>query len=441
MPDLFDAHLDASPETRPPLAERMRPDTLDEFAGQEHLLGPDGALRRAIEGDVVPSMVFWGPPGTGKTTLAHIIAQMTGSVFMAMSAVSVGIKDVKLVIDDARDRLKMYKRRTILFLDEIHRFNKSQQDAFLPHVENGTLTLIGATTENPSFEINSALLSRMRVFVLRELAPEHIRQIVLRALAKSNGPVNTIDDDALEFISLMSAGDARFALNTLEFACSLAKGQSNLTKKSIEEAMQKKAILYDRAGEEHFNTISALHKSVRGSDPQAALYFFYRMVEGGEDPMYLARRIIRMATEDIGLADPSALTLCISAKDAYHHLGKPEGVLALAEAVVYLALAPKSNRLYTAAKAVQSEIETTGPLPVPNVIRNAPTKLMKELDYGKGYQYDHDEKESFSGQDYFPGGVRNRSYYSPGKYGFEAELTRRMEHLKKLKEEKKKEPS
>lgn len=437
MPDLFDEPLSSQPGLIP-LPERLRPETLDDFFGQEHLLGPGSALRKSIENDAITSMIFWGPPGTGKTTLSNIIARMTGSTFISMSAVTVGIKDVKLVIDDARDRRKYYNRKTILFLDEIHRFNKAQQDAFLPHVENGTILLIGATTENPSFEINSALLSRMRVFVLKELSPDNLKKIISRGLEKVERP-SALEEEALEFLAQMSAGDARFALNTLDFALSLEPDKAAvLTKKSIEEAIQKKAILYDRNGEEHYNIISAMHKSVRGSDPQAALYYFYRMIEGGEDPLYLARRIIRIASEDIGLADPSALTLCVSAKEAFHMLGRPEGILALAEALVYLALAPKSNRLYLAESAVQAEIRSSGPLPPPLHIRNAPTKLMKELGYSKGYQYDHDQKESFSGQDYFPDGIRMREFYSPGKYGFESELLKRMDYLKKLKETKNK---
>ncbi|OGK01797.1 MAG: hypothetical protein A2350_02525 [Candidatus Raymondbacteria bacterium RifOxyB12_full_50_8] len=349
---------------------------------------------------------------------------------------SAGLKDVKQIVEDAREALKYYQKKTILFLDEIHRFNKAQQDAFLPHVENGTITLIGATTENPSFEINAALLSRMHVFVLKPLEPEQMCGIVSRAFEQEAGKAYVFENEALDFLARMSAGDARFALNTLETALALAKKGGIVSKPVIEEAMQKKAFLYDHDGEEHFNTISAMHKAVRGSDPQAALYYFYRMLEGGEDPMYLMRRIIRMASEDIGLADPSALTLCISAKEAYHMLGIPEGVLAIAEALVYLALAPKSNAVYLAEKAAKSEIKQSGPLPVPLHIRNAPTGLMKDLGYGNGYKYDHDEEHAFSGQDYFPEGVRKREYYTPGKQGYEAELAKRIEYFKKLREQK-----
>ncbi|MBL8025670.1 MAG: replication-associated recombination protein A, partial [Fibrobacteres bacterium] len=407
--------------------------SLEEFSGQEHLLAKESGLRKAIDNDAVTSMIFWGPPGTGKTTLANIIANMTGCRFISMSAVSVGIKDVKAVIEEARERLKYKGRKTILFLDEIHRFNKAQQDAFLPHLENGTIILIGATTENPSFEINAALLSRMRVFVLKALTTEDIRNILKRAVEK-NGGGRKIADDALEFLALMSNGDARFALNTIEFALRLSgSSEKEIDKNTIEEAIQKKAIMYDRNGEEHYNIMSALHKSVRGSDPQAALYWFYRMIEGGEDPLYIARRVIRMASEDIGLADPSALTLCMSAKEAYVMLGKPEGILAIAEAVVYLSLAPKSNRLYTASHSVQDEIRKSGPLPVPMHIRNAPTKLMKELGYSDGYKYDHDYKNGYSGQDHLPNEIAKAVYYTPSQYGYENELLKRVEYLKKLK--------
>ncbi len=435
MADLFTENSEKS-LLLTPLSERLRPKVIGDFVGQDHLLSEKGALRKAIDNDSVVSMIFWGPPGTGKTTLANIIANMTGAHFIAMSAVTVGIKEVKAVIEEAKERLYRLKRKTILFLDEIHRFNKAQQDAFLPHLENGTIILIGATTENPSFEVNAALLSRMRVFVLNPLSNKNINEIITRAIPTIS-PSVTICEEAQTLLAAISDGDARFALNTLEFAASLTGERKTISKEDIEEAVQKKALLYDRTGEEHYNTISALHKSVRGSDPQAALYWLYRMVEGGEDPLYIIRRVIRMAVEDIGLADPSALTLCISAKEAYEMIGKPEGILAIAEAVVYLALAPKSNRLYMAANEATAEIRRSGSLPVPLHIRNASTKLMKELGYSANYKYDHDETDGFSGQEYLPNGIGTRNFYAPNKQGYEAELFKRNEQLRTLKRSKK----
>src|SRR5678816_3979818 len=380
----------------PPLAEKLRPHTLDEIVGQEHLLGPGKPLRTAIERDQVPSMILWGPPGVGKTTLAQVIANMTKSDFVPFSAVLAGIKEIKEVMA-AAEKGRRLGRRTILFVDEIHRFNKAQQDAFLPHVEKGNIRLIGATTENPSFEINSALLSRTRVYVLKALTEDQIVLLLERALTDTErglGPLQLrAAPDALRTIASYSSGDARSAYNILEVAASLARAAEpagEITKDVVQEAVQKRILLYDKSGEEHYNLISALHKSVRNSDPDAALYWLSRMLEAGEDPLYVARRVLRMAVEDIGLADPQALALCMAARDAVDFIGMPEGNLALAQAVVYLSVAPKSNALYTAYGSVQEDVERTAAEPVPLHLRNAPTGLMKKLNYGKGYEYAHD---------------------------------------------------
>jgi putative ATPase len=420
-----------------PLAERMRPRTLDEFVGQEHLLGPGKPLRLAIEKDDPTSMIFWGPPGTGKTTLAKIIAQMTQASFIEFSAVMSGIKEIKNVMVEA-EKAASFGSRTILFVDEIHRFNKAQQDAFLPYVERGTIRLIGATTENPSFEINAALLSRCRVYTLVALTEEQIVGLLRRALTDAERGLGasgvTAEDEALATIASYSSGDARNALNALDVAAKLAvsldgRGEKLITKAVAAEALQRRVLLYDKKGEQHYDIISALHKSVRNSDPDAAMYWLGRMLEAGEDPMYCARRIVRMAVEDIGLAAPEALNLCLSAKDAMHFLGHPEGELALVQAVVYLALAPKSNAIYTAYGAVLADIEATAAEPVPLHLRNAPTKLMKELDYGKGYQYAHDVEGRVADMECLPAGLAGRRYYHPTDEGREKLLAQRMEEI------------
>jgi putative ATPase len=419
----------------------MRPRSLDELVGQEHLVGPGKPLRVQIERDDTSSMIFWGPPGVGKTTLAKIIAETTEASFIEFSAVTSGIKEIKQVMVDAARASEMHSR-TILFIDEIHRFNKAQQDAFLPYVERGTIRLIGATTENPSFEIISALLSRCRVYVLEPLKEEQIVTLLKRALADKERGLGaleiTADDDALELIASYSSGDCRSAYNALEVAAQLVQDDKTILKTIAAEALQRRVLMYDKSGEEHFNLISALHKSVRNSDPDAALYWLGRMLAGGEDPLYLARRIVRMAVEDIGLAAPEALNLCLSARDTYDFLGSPEGELALAEAVVYLALAPKSSAVYTAWGAVQAEIENTRQEPVPLHLRNAPTKLMKDLDYGKGYRYAHDEADKVADMDCLPDSLQGRRYYQPTQEGREKQLAARLEEIRKIKTGKRK---
>ncbi len=441
---LFDATPLAAASTtsrQAPLAERMRPRTLEEYVGQEHLLGPGKPLRLAIENDDATSMIFWGPPGTGKTTLAKIIAQRTQSSFIEFSAVLSGIKEIKQVMADA-EKASHLGSRTILFVDEIHRFNKAQQDAFLPYVERGTIRLIGATTENPSFEIIAALLSRCRVYTLKGLTEEQIVALLRRALSDVERGLGssgiTAEDEALATIASYSSGDARNALNALEVAVRLTQGRKEkvLTKAIAAEAMQRRVLLYDKKGEQHYDIISALHKSVRNSDPDASLYWLGRMLEAGEDPMYVARRVVRMAVEDIGLAAPEALNLCLSAKDAMHFLGHPEGELALAQAVVYLALAPKSNAVYMAYNAVRSDIAATAAEPVPLHLRNAPTKLMKELDYGKGYQYAHDVEGRVADMECLPPSVAGHRYYFPTNEGREKLLAQRMEETARIKAEK-----
>jgi len=426
-------------DTTRPLADRMRPRTLDEFVGQEHLVAPGKPLRTQIERDDTGSLIFWGPAGTGKTTLAQIIAHMTKAEFIEFSAVLVGIKEIKQVMAEA-ERGRQYGTRTIVFIDEIHRFNKAQQDAFLPHVEKGNIRLIGATTENPSFEIISALLSRTRVYVLKPLTEDQVVLLLKRALADEERGLGTMklktSEEVLRKIASYSSGDARSAYNVLEVVATLARGRSGkesgveITDEMVQDAVQKRILLYDKAGEEHYNLISALHKSVRNSDPDAALYWLGRMLEAGEDPLYVARRVVRMAAEDIGLADPNALSLCMAARDAVDFIGMPEGNLALAQAVVYLALAPKSNALYMAYGAVQQDVERTAAEPVPLHLRNAPTGLMKGLGYGQGYQYAHDVQGKVADMQCLPDNLRKRVYYEPTNEGAEKQLRQRLEEIK-----------
>ena len=423
----------------PPLAERMRPRNLEEFVGQEHLLGAGKFLRRMLESGKIFPMIFWGPPGSGKTTLAQMMARYTLSHFVQFSAVLSGVKEIREVVKEAEERLKEKGQSTILFVDEIHRFNKAQQDAFLPHVEKGSIILIGATTENPSFEVIAPLLSRTKVLVLKSLTGsdlEKIVQIALRDSERGLGKIRAhLAPEALELIKNLADGDARIALNTLEQALSFtqpeADGTRLISRTMVEEALQKKALRYDKAGEEHYNLISALHKSLRGSDPDGALYWLARMLEAGEDPLYLARRMVRFASEDIGLADPQALQQALAAKEAYHFLGSPEGELALVQATIYLATAPKSNALYQAYGLIKKVIEKTGALPVPLHLRNAPTSLMKGLGYGRGYRYAHDYPEGLVAQENFPEELKGRRFYHPTDRGFEKTIKARLEYWRK----------
>ncbi len=433
----------ASTRRAAPLAERMRPRTLDEYLGQQHLVAPGKPLRMQIESDDPASMIFWGPPGVGKTTLAKIIAQATQATFIEFSAVLSGIKEIKQVMVDA-EKAAHYGSRTILFVDEIHRFNKAQQDAFLPYVERGTIRLIGATTENPSFEIIAALLSRSRVYTLQPLTEDELITLLHRALTDERGLAKdhlVADEDALALIASYASGDARGAYNALEIGGRLAvtKPDRRITREIATEALQKRVLLYDKSGEQHYDLISALHKSIRNSDVDASLYWLGRMLAAGEDPLYVARRLVRMASEDIGLAAPEALNLTLSARDAMDFLGSPEGELALAQAAAYLALAPKSNAVYTAWGAVSEDIENTRAEPVPLHLRNAPTKLMKDLNYGRDYQYAHDIEGKVADMDCLPEGLRDRRYYHPTSEGREKLLKQRMEEIARIREENRKE--
>jgi len=435
--DLFDPPPSATQATAAPLADRIRPRTLDEVVGQQHLIGPGKVLRRALEEGQLHSMILWGPPGTGKTTLAFLMAQVAGARFVPFSAVLAGVKEIRQVVAEAQADRARGGKRTILFVDEIHRFNKGQQDAFLPHVEKGTLTLIGATTENPSFEVNAALLSRCRVYTLQPLSEDDIVAILERALRDPDRGLGatgaTADTDSLRLIARLSGGDARGALNILELAVTLHGGA--VTEAAIRDAVQKKTLLYDKSGEEHYNLISALHKSLRDSDPDGALYWLGRMLEAGEDALYIARRLVRFASEDVGNADPQALRMALDAKESYHFLGSPEGELALAQATCYLALAPKSNAVYAAWNQVKQDIQNKPAEPVPLHLRNAPTGLMANQGYGKGYQYAHDAAEARVDQEHLPDALRGRVYYRPVNRGLEKELAARLDAWRTWREQ------
>ncbi len=436
--DIFEQRAQQAANAERPLAERMRPRSLDEFVGQGHVLGPDSLVQRAVARDRIFSMILWGPPGCGKTTLARIIARETRSHFTHFSAVLAGVKEIRAVVAEAREQLKIHRQRTILFVDEIHRFNKAQQDAFLQHVESGLITLIGATTENPSFEVIAPLLSRCRVVTLKPLEPEEIGVVLDRALADVERGLGRqglcLEPDARDHLVRIAGGDARSALNSLEIAVELAaegpEGRVRLV--DVEKALQQKALIYDKAGDEHYNLISALHKSLRGSDPDAALYWLGRMLAAGEDALYIARRMVRFASEDVGNADPYALGVAMQAVEAFRFLGQPEGELALAQAAVYLATAPKSNALYSAYGEVRATIQKTGTLPVPLHLRNAPTGLMRDLGYGRDYRYAHDFRDAYVPQQYLPDKLRGRRFYHPSERGYEQTVKRRLDHWRRL---------
>jgi putative ATPase len=431
--DMFDKEADRQAMQGAPLATRMRPSNLNGFVGQEHLMAKGRVLRRAIEADRIPSMIFWGPPGCGKTTLANVIANSTGAVFAPVSAVSASVSDLRRIVSQAQERRKVNRQRTILFIDEIHRFNKTQQDAVLPYVEDGTVTLIGATTENPSFEVTSPLLSRSRVVPLKPLTAEEIQVLIQRALKDKFlgiGELNAeLTPEAMTHLINASNNDARISLNTLEIAALSTNpdefGKRIITLPVIEDAMGKRAIQYDRAGDQHYDLISALHKSMRDSDPDAAIYWVAMMLEGGEDPLYIARRMVRFASEDIGMADPQALVIAMAAQQAVHFIGLPEGNLALAEAAVYLATAPKSNSLYTAYSKVQEYIKRGASESVPMHLRNAPTQLMKDMGYGKGYKYAHDYPDHRVEQEHLPDAMKDKRFYNPGLLGYENQIWER----------------